>query len=277
MYIGLLLLGLTLGSFVNASVWRFHKKQSGKKIKDSHKYSIVSGRSMCTHCSKQLVARDLVPVVSWVLLRGKCRYCHKKIEDNPLAELLTATLFVLSYHFWPFALTSMIDIGIFILWLIVVVLLVFLFIYDIRWMLLPDKVVLYFTFAAALLLIAISLAYQDFNYLMGGVFAGLVAAGLFYVLFVVSKGEWIGGGDVKLLFGLGLLAGSVINVFLVVFLASLLGTIFALPKMLTGKLGLMQRLPFGPLLILSVIFVFLFVSHVDVYASIDSLFMTPLF
>ena len=77
------MVGLAFGSFVNALVWRIR-----------HKRDFVSERSECTHCHHVLAWNDLIPVLSWLMLRGKCRYCHKKIDDSPVVEVTTAALFL---------------------------------------------------------------------------------------------------------------------------------------------------------------------------------------
>ena len=91
----LFVFGLIFGSFVNAYVWRFKKRKNW-----------VSERSICPNCKHVLRAKDLVPVLSWLSLRGKCRYCKKPISAQyPAVELFTALLFALSYAFWPYSLT----------------------------------------------------------------------------------------------------------------------------------------------------------------------------
>src|SRR5688572_6912246 len=87
-----LILGLAFGSFVNALVWRLRE---GKDF--------IHGRSECPECHHRLAAADLIPVVSWLFLRGNCRYCKKSISPHyPLIEVLTAALFVaLTWHFEP--------------------------------------------------------------------------------------------------------------------------------------------------------------------------------
>jgi len=99
----LVVLGLCLGSFVNALVWRIHEQDrlTGKKKKPHKKQldrlSILHGRSMCPDCHHELKPKDLVPLFSWLSLHGKCRYCHKPISwQYPVVELLTAGLFVFS-------------------------------------------------------------------------------------------------------------------------------------------------------------------------------------
>lgn len=88
-YIILILLGLCLGSFVNALVWRLHENKD-----------FVKGRSQCINCGHVLAARDLVPLFSWLTLGGKCRYCRRKVSvQYPLIELVGAAVFALSYAF----------------------------------------------------------------------------------------------------------------------------------------------------------------------------------
>src|SRR5262245_41082320 len=97
--------GLCWGSFVNAFVWRLHELETNKRLSKSQKkkLSILHGRSMCPDCHNELAWYDLLPVVSWLSLKGKCRYCGKPISwQYPFVEALTAALFVLSYVFWPY-------------------------------------------------------------------------------------------------------------------------------------------------------------------------------
>jgi leader peptidase (prepilin peptidase)/N-methyltransferase len=143
----LILIGLALGSFVNALMWRLHeqeiesvKKKTKKRTEYLKDLSITKGRSMCTHCHHQLAPKDLIPVVSWASLRGKCRYCKQPIADTPLAELLTPLLFVVSYYYWPVLLHGYGLIS-FLFWLPCIVGFVALSIYDIRWYLLPNRIV----------------------------------------------------------------------------------------------------------------------------------------
>ena len=100
----LIVFGLCLGSFVNALVWRLREQERQlEKKKPNKKYlvelSIAKGRSMCPDCHHTLASKDLIPVLSWLSVGGKCRYCRKSISTQyPLVELATAALFVLSYY-----------------------------------------------------------------------------------------------------------------------------------------------------------------------------------
>lgn len=250
MLILIALLGLIFGSFINALVWRIHTKRKW-----------VNERSMCPHCKHILAAKDLVPVFSWLTLRGKCRYCKKPIEDTPIVEIATALLFAGSYLAWPFGF----EIGgavLFASWLVCLVVLIALAVYDIRWMLLPNKMVATITVLASInvLILAVGHLHAPATVILEAVLAATIIAGLFWVLFQVSKGKWIGGGDVKLAVALGLLAGTPIKAFLLIFIASVLGTIVSLPLLASKRLKVQAKIPFGPFLIAATIIVYLFGS-----------------
>jgi leader peptidase (prepilin peptidase)/N-methyltransferase len=253
----LIVLGLVLGSFVNAFVWRLHKNRDW-----------VNERSECTHCHHQLAPADLVPVVSWLWLRGRCRYCRKKIEDSPVVELALPLLFVWSYYFWPFQFegSGMFQ---FMAWLIFLTGFLALTVYDIRWYLLPNKIVFPLTALAVAQVITVAIYDMDWHVLLGATSGALVVAGIFYLLFQISKGKWIGGGDVKLGIVLGLLAGGLLEGFLVLFVASVAGLLVSVPLLLQGKANRKTQLPFGPFLILGLIIVKLFGADIiDWYSSL---------
>ena len=254
-------LGLCFGSFVNALVWRLHSQPKAKSLKlQAKEFSIMHGRSMCVHCHHTLAWYDLIPVLSWLSLKGKCRYCHKPISwQYPLVELTTALLFVLSYIAWPYQLSTINHQLVFTLWLGILTISIALIVYDIRWMLLPDKLTKVVGAFAALYvsLKIISNPLQAANLALGAALGVLCIAGLFYVLFQVSKGKWIGGGDVKLGVALGLLAGGALQAALLIFLASLLGSIFGIPLLIKSKQKSKTRVPFGPFLISSCVIVVL--------------------
>jgi prepilin signal peptidase PulO-like enzyme (type II secretory pathway) len=259
----LIILGLVLGSFVNAAVWRIHEQSRVSKSKNRNKkylsqLSIVHGRSMCSACHHRLAAKDLIPVFSWLILRGKCRYCGKPIPDNPIAEIGTMLFFVFSYIWWPFQFHG-IQVVIFVLWLMFGVGFMILTVYDIRWMLLPNKVVyplLGLAIIQALLLVAS--ASQPLHVFLDTLLAMLIGGGIFYLLFQISAGQWIGGGDVKLGWLLGILMASPTRSLLYIFVAALGGTIAAIPMLLSKKLNRKSTVPFGPFLMLGAVVVQLF-------------------
>lgn len=254
----LVLLGLCLGSFVNAFVWRFHELEGKVAPKRRRELSVTRGRSMCVSCGHTLKAIDLIPLFSWLALRGRCRYCKRPISvQYPLVELLTAVLFVTSYFVWPYGFDPA-GIGLFLAWLSMAAGLVALAVYDIRWMRLPFSISFSLT-GFWLLILAFLSALEGIGRLHIGyaIIGGALLAGLFWLLLTVSDGRWIGGGDIPLGALLGLLAGSVLNAAALLFFASLLGSMYALPLLAAGKLTPKSRIPFGPFLIAAGIVVFL--------------------
>lgn len=277
-------LGLAFGSFVNALVFRLHmqskrrlavsdkrlaKKAKGQQLKASS-YSVLKGRSMCPHCRHQLEAIDLIPLISWLALRGKCRYCNKPISAQyPLVELSTAALFLLSYILFPYYNLAPITYNLLLLlWLAILTGLIALFVYDLKWMILPNKIVFPLIFLAsahAFILMLQSDSVGQWLLGLGGSLA--VSFGLFYLLFQLSDGRWIGGGDVKFSVVYALLLADPLKSGMVLFAASLIGTTLVLPSLLNKQRDLKAKLPFGPLLITATIIVYLFGHHLAVAYS----------
>lgn len=253
----LVVAGLCFGSFVNALVWRLHEQETGTGSKKH--LSITKGRSMCPHCRHELAPKDLVPILSWLFLRGKCRYCHKPISwQYPLVELAGAALYVASYIWWPQAFTPS-QIALLVLWLAFLTLALALLVYDFRWFTLPDRIVVPLGgLAVAQTVIVVWTATHPLTALLNAILAVIVGGGLFYVLFQVSDGKWIGGGDVKLGTVLGLVAATPALSFLMIFLASLLGSLTSLPLLASHRLKKGSMIPFGPFLIIGLVIVRLF-------------------
>ena len=263
----LTVLGLCMGSFVNALVYRLRLQETNPKL--SKKYSILKGRSICPDCKHGLAAKDLVPLISWLLLKGKCRYCKKPISAQyPLIEAATATIFVISYVFWPEELTGVNILG-FIVWLPVSVGLIALAVYDIRWMILPNKIIFPLYILVVGNIFTQSVIASDYNLVVSSFWGVVVGGGIFYVLFQISGGRWIGGGDVKLGFLLGSITGGPVLAFMMLFIASLLGSIFSVPLILKTRLGARTKIAFGPFLILSAMIVTLFGEKIiDLYNNL---------
>lgn len=236
-------LGLCLGSFVNALVWRLHEHKDW-----------VRARSQCTHCGHVLSAKDLVPVLSWLYLRGKCRYCQKGISwQYPAVELASAAAFVFSYIYWPTSLSNSGNLVLFVSWLIALVGLLALALYDLKWMLLPNKII-YPTLAVAALgntIYLLGFSRNKWHFLLSWLASIVVASGVFLSLYVVSQGRWIGFGDVRLGLVTGTLLHSPAKSLIMIFLASLIGTLFVLPLLMAGKKALGAKLPYGPFLIVA--------------------------
>jgi prepilin signal peptidase PulO-like enzyme (type II secretory pathway) len=255
----LVVAGLCFGSFVNALVWRLHEQEAVHGGKSKKHLSITKGRSMCPHCRHELAPKDLVPVLSWLFLKGKCRYCRKPISPQyPLVELAGAVLYTASYIWWPETFTPS-QVALLVLWLGFLTLALALLVYDLRWFTLPDRIVVPLGgLAAAQAVIVVLTADHPLTALLNVAPAVIVGGGLFYVLFQVSDGKWIGGGDVKLGVVLGLVAATPAGSFLMIFLASLLGSLTSLPLLATHRLKKGSMIPFGPFLIIGLVIVRLF-------------------
>ncbi len=292
----LIMLGLCFGSFVNAFVWRMRAKdvlyskgdlatdangvtstptkpmkpakltKAGKPQQlTSTDLSITRGRSMCVHCHRELAPKDLIPVISYLMLRGKCRYCRQPIQDTPLSELLTPLVFAVSYLAWPQPLHGE-GLFAFCLWLVFLVGFVALALYDIRWFELPHKIVVPLVGLAVVQALVLALGFDGgWQSLVRAGMGALIGGGIFLVLYIVSPKQkledgssisaWIGGGDITLGTLLGLLVGGPGGALLLIFVASLIGTLVALPMLVVGKANRQTHLPFGPYLLLAGIIV----------------------
>lgn len=266
-YILLSLSGLILGSFVNALVWRLRemsgesdgndvgKDQKSKKVSKSSSskgqsldLSIWRGRSMCPQCRHQLGVFDLIPVLSWVLLGGKCRYCRKPISwQYPVVELALAGLFIISYIWWPFGFDVVYQFILFALWCVILTVLMALAVYDLRWMILPNKL-LYPLAGFSLIFLGVQSLHEGFSATLSGVLGGLLIGGFFYLIYLLSKGEWIGGGDVRYGFLMGLLLGWQ-KMLIGLMAAAYTGTLLVIILILIRKYHKKMRVPFGPFLI----------------------------
>ena len=257
-YIFVGFIGVAMGSFINAFVWRL------KEDKD-----FVKGRSICVHCKHQLAVKDLIPVISWLSLGGKCRYCSKPIHwQYPVVELLTAVLFLLSYHYWPLELEGAQNWLHFIVWLDVLVGLIAIAVYDIKYMEVPNLIIYPMIAVVMGLRFVDAIIFDEGAAAMQEMTLGLlVGGGFFLLLFYLSKGRWIGGGDVKLGFFFGTWLGpqGALVALLVGFYSAFA---FIVPPLLLKKLKRGQRIPFGPFLIAGVIVATLFTRQlVDWYSS----------
>lgn len=256
--------GAVMGSFAGAQVWRLRARQlvedkkAGervdaqelKRLKPLTKKTTRTDRSQCLSCGHALAWYDLLPIISWLQLGGKCRYCRTWIGwSEIILEVAMAAVWsfsVLSWSNW-----SPVGIVMLLLWLVGTVLLAILFAYDARWFLLPNCITWSFVILGALFAGMQILHAQDVVmalWSLGGAVA--ILSGVYALLYIVSRGAWIGFGDVKLGLGLALFLGQWHLAFIALFAANFVGTLLVLPGMVTGKLSRHAKVPFGPLLII---------------------------
>ena len=180
-YIMIFVIGLVLGSFYNVLGYRLPKKES-----------IVFPSSHCPNCNHKLKLFDLIPVLSYLFLKGKCRYCKKKISAlYPIIELLTALLFTLSYYLYGFSY----EFGIA---LIVSSASVITIASDIRYMIIEDSILI---ISGILIIILGFLISKDraVDIIINGVISFIIMFAIKFLADIIFKKEAMGGGDVKLL------------------------------------------------------------------------------
>lgn len=246
--------GTAIGSFLNVVAYR-----------SVHGGSLFLDRSRCLHCKHQLNTLDLVPILSFILLHGKCRYCSKSISwQYPIVEattgiLFTITSFVVLFHNHIVNVDLISTLSLIYLLFVTSVLIV-IFITDFKDGLIPDKIILP-SIAIALVfkvLLAVSTSQEvlvvagsnflTFSQIGWDILAGVLGGVFFLLLVVFSKGKAMGGGDIKLAVFMGLVLG-LSKLALALFLAFLTGAIVSLILIFVGKKRFGQTIAFGPFLV----------------------------
>lgn len=235
-------LGCAMGSFLNCAVLRM---ESGKNF--------VKGSSFCPKCNHKLSWPDLVPVISFLFLKAKCRYCQKKISPRYLLiEIATGILFFCFYSLAGISLEL-------VYLLLVAVLLEMIFVYDLKNFIIPDSFVF-----LALGIVFICLIFQGLAMESGGgVFflnhflSGAGAFAFFFFLWFVSRGKWMGFGDVKLVFLMGFFLGWP-KIFPALFFAFVSGSIAGMALIAFKKKKMKSEVPFGPFLVSGTFFALFF-------------------
>ncbi len=229
-----LILGLLFGSFFNVCIYRIPQGES-----------IVFPGSHCPRCNHALTPWDNIPVISFLLLRGKCRFCQAPISWRyPLVELLTAGLFLLVVHSFSLTWSTLV-------YLILTSAFIVISFIDFDHQIIPDKISLpgiLIGFAASFVL-----PLHWYDSLLGILFGGGIIMAVGYLGEWVFKKEAMGGGDVKLMAMIGAFLGWK-SALLTIFFASLIGAIIGIVmKRITGK----EYLPFGPFLSIGAFLTFL--------------------
>ena len=267
-YLILFIFGLLVGSFLNVVIYREvseadkdgSKKSKKKPVKKEKPGQVdklkkwlpawMVGRSFCPHCKRKIPWYDNIPLLSFVLLGGKCRFCRKKISfQYPLVELLVGLQFVWIYWllqqfsffgrlegFYSFALVCY--------WIYIFSSLLVIFFADLKAGIIPDTVVI------PAIIISFLRLFESGRWQF--LLAGLGAAGFFWLLWWLTKKKGIGFGDVKLGLLMGLFLGFP-QIIIALFLAFLTGAFCAVILMLTGKKKFGQTVPFGPFLVIGTI------------------------
>lgn len=239
------ILGIVMGSFYNVVGFRLSLNKS-----------IVKPGSYCPNCKEKLKVLDLIPVFSYLFLKGKCRYCHQKISIfYPVVELFTGVLFAVSFYSFGFSYELLIALALSSFLAIVIV-------SDLNYYIIPDQVTLFFGVFIFLINIL--------NYGMAGalkyILYGFAMFAFMYLVMLLGntifKQESLGGGDIKLLFVLGMTLPLILD-FIGVIVATLLAFPIAIFFLVKHK---DKMLPFGPFLIAGFLLIYMFKIDInDVY------------
>ncbi len=258
------ILGLVIGSFLNVVILRTKRG-----------ISPMSGRSSCEKCERKLTTLDLIPVLSFLVLRAKCRSCSAPLTlQYPLVEAATGILFVIAYsNIFPlgvvgveFTATKLIDL--FGVWVFLAVLIV-LFVYDFRWFLVPMNIVvpaivfaylfnsIYHSssiapcFSAFFAPCALQISWIQYA------LASAIGGFFFYAQYALSRGRWVGEGDMYL----GLLIGAMVGfpmVLAALFIAYMVGATASVFLLTVFRYTMKSAVPFGPFLAIGTAVVLLF-------------------
>lgn len=259
------ILGLAIGSFLNVCIDRLPHDET------------LQGRSHCDHCRKKLQGIDLIPVVSFILLNGKCRYCKKKLSlFYPFVEIVTGLSFL---FVWLFVIASPAQLGAAIssvgiassfdlnmtprndmIALLITAIsyfgitssLIVIFFADLKYHIIPDEA----TIAIILFTLPIvgarhALPLQD--HILGGIFLFLII----YLLYIITRGRGMGFGDVKFAFAMGFLLGPKAGG-IALYVSFILGGIVSLILILLNKRGMKSMIAFGPFMVIGIVLMLFF-------------------
>lgn len=222
-------IGACVGSFLNCIIYRLETNKS-----------FLTGRSFCPACGHILSFKDLIPILSFLILKEKCRYCQRKISfQYPLVELITGFLFSLFFIFKNYSIVDL-----FFYWTISAFL-ILIFVFDLKHYLVPEK--------AVLIAILLTFIYKLFSFQFFNLILGVLPTLFFLFLVLVSKETWMGWGDVEIVFLMGLILGwpqILVALFFSFFLGALVGLILIFLK----KKSFKSQIPFGPFLVTGTFF-----------------------
>ena len=242
------ILGGLWGSFANVCIYRLPK---GK--------GVVSGRSHCPKCKKKIVWHDNIPIISYLILKGKCRKCKRKISSQyPMVEMINILLFLIIYFLFGISLTT-------ILLMILSLSFLITFFIDLKHFIIPNSL----TFSMMILGFIKSFdpnlnsIFPNYiNSLIGGLFGYGIIFSIIFFYKQIRKKEGMGLGDAKLLAVIGFWFGW-ISIPFVIFLSSIFALVFVAPDLIKKNKKMSSQIPFGPHIILATIFYLLFKNNLD--------------
>ena len=242
------ILGTVLGSFYNVVGYRLPKDESILKPKFSY----------CPNCHKQLKWYELIPILSYLIQRGKCRKCHHKIAIfYQMIELITVALFAVCFYSFGYSYDLIIALTLVSLFSIVIV-------SDVSYLIIPDEV----TLVAAIIIAITTFISSGFIEGMKALGSGLLLFGVMYLIMLLGdflfKKESLGGADIKLMFVAGLALGPVLGL-LVIFVSS----VIALPiSLIIYLIDRENVIPFGPFIVAAMLLLFLLKIDLATFSSL---------
>lgn len=240
------IIGAVIGSFLNVCIYRLPKN-----------LDIISKRSFCPLCKNKIKWFDNIPLISFLILKFKCRFCKKHISIQYfLVELVSAVFLCLTFSL----ISNLLDL---ILLSLIFYIFIVIFVIDLKNYIIPDSL----NFSLILLGIiknffpetSLNLNQDMFQTLIGGAIGYFLIWIIIFLYKKIRNIEAMGLGDAKLLSGFGFLFGLK-SVFIILFVASIIGLAYSVPKLFTGKSSLKTAIPFGPFLIISAIVYYLYLS-----------------
>ena len=235
------ILGTCFGSFYTVIGLRLPKKEK-----------FLTGRSHCDHCNHDLSLLDMIPILSYFLLGKKCRYCKKRISSlSTYMEFFTGVLFALAYYSFGFSYELSTAIGI-------ISLLSILSVSDMSYYIIPDEILIFFSGYFLIINTLNNGVLSSLFHLLSGIILFGFMYGIMLLGNAIFKKETLGGGDIKLMFVIGLVLHPFLGI-IVIFFASFIALPISLFVLLKRKTNLV---PFGPFLLTS--FLFVFFTKIDI-------------
>ena len=240
------ILGSLWGSFANVCIHRLPQNKG-----------VVSGRSHCPKCKKKIVWQDNIPIISYLILKGKCRKCKRKISSQyPMVEMINILLFLIIYFLFGISLTT-------ILLMILSLSFLIIFFIDLKHFIIPNSIT--FSMMALGFIKSFdpnlnSIFPNYINSLIGGLFGYGVIFSIIFFYKQIRKKEGMGLGDAKLLAVIGFWFGWIAIPF-VLFLSSIFALVFVIPDLIKKNKKMTSQIPFGPYIILATIFYLVFKNN----------------
>lgn len=232
-FIIIFIFGLIIGSFLNCLIWRLYKEET------------VLGRSYCPKCKNKISWYDNIPILSFFILKRKCRYCNKKISwQYPLIELFSAILFCLAFYFNINNDFSIIKLFFDFLFISIIII---IFVFDYKWFLIPIQVLIF----SSMFFLGINLffGFSIWQILLSVV----IGSGFFALQYLITRGKGLGEGDIWLGGFLGIIFPVLNHLFLLLLLTYMIGGFTSILLIIFGLKKIGSKIPLGIFLSVSAI------------------------